>query len=68
VPSLPYLERLHARNEWLIDSHHPLRETIIRQTGASEPDRRGFLQDRYDDATAALIHTWSPPEIDEPGI
>jgi hypothetical protein len=68
VPDLPYVERLHARNEWLIDSHHPLRETIIAQTGTSEPERRAFLQGRYDDAIAALIHTWSPSEVDEPGI
>ena len=36
VPAIPYLERLHKRNEFLINSHHPLRETIINQTGKSE--------------------------------
>ncbi|WP_188032876.1 hypothetical protein [Psychrobacter sp. ANT_WB68] len=27
------LERLHTRNEYLIGSHHPLRETLMLQTG-----------------------------------
>lgn len=35
VPVLAYVRRLHRRNEFLIDSHHPLRETLILQTGAS---------------------------------
>jgi hypothetical protein len=32
---LPFglLERLSRRNEFLIESHHPLRETLILQTG-----------------------------------
>jgi 5-methylcytosine-specific restriction endonuclease McrA len=29
VPCLKYLERLHKRNNFLIDSHHPLKETLI---------------------------------------
>ena len=36
VPAIPYLERLRKRNEFLINSHHPLRETIINQMGKSE--------------------------------
>lgn len=30
VPSIKYLERLHKRNEFLISSHHPLRESDRR--------------------------------------
>jgi hypothetical protein len=41
LPSVRLLERLHARNEFLIGSHHPLRETLILQTGVDEPQRRG---------------------------
>ena len=33
IPSLRLLERLHSRNEYLIESLHPLRETLINQTG-----------------------------------
>src|SRR4051812_2089824 len=47
VPSLKYLERLHTRNSFLINSHHPLRETLINQTGLTEEQRRSFLQEQY---------------------
>lgn len=60
VPSVHLLERLHQRNSYLIDSHHPLRETLIRQTGSTEPERRAYLQDRFDKAVAALVHLWQP--------
>jgi hypothetical protein len=35
VPSFRLLERLNTRNEFLIASHHPLRETLMQQTGAT---------------------------------
>jgi hypothetical protein len=60
VPSVQLLERLHQRNSYLIDSHHPLRETLIRQTGSTEPERRTYLQDRFDRAVATLVHLWEP--------
>lgn len=60
MPSLALLQRLYRRNEFLIASHHPLRETLIRQTGATTEKRRLFLQTRYDDALALLIHVWEP--------
>lgn len=62
VPSLKYLERLHNRNRFLIDSHHPLRETLIAQTGTTETLRRGFLQQQYTNAKLLLIHEWSAIE------
>lgn len=60
IPSLDLLARLHTRNEYLISSHHPLRETIILQSGASEPARRDFLQTRYTMARSLNLHTWAP--------
>ena len=62
VPRLRYLERLHKRNTFLIDSHHPLRETLITQTGVTEGLRQRFLQQQYDIAKLLLIHDWSPVE------
>lgn len=50
LPHVDYLKRLHSRNEYLINSHHPLRETLIRQTGDSEAKRTNFLQDNYKEA------------------
>ena len=47
LPSIPLLERLYNRNEYLITSHHPLRETLIAQTGESTTKRQSYLQDVY---------------------
>jgi hypothetical protein len=46
-PHLDYLERLRKRNDFLIGSHHPLRETLMLQTGASEHDRVQFIREAY---------------------
>jgi 5-methylcytosine-specific restriction endonuclease McrA len=60
IPVLSLLDRLHVRNEYLISSHHPLRETIIAQTGIAERQRRDFLQTKYTVARSINIHTWQP--------
>lgn len=60
LPTERLLERLHARNEYLIVSHHPLRETLMAQTGLDEARRRGFLRDMHARSWAALIHQWEP--------
>ena len=62
VPATKYLTRLHKRNEFLISSHHPLRETIMHQTGMTEAARREFLIMVDKRAIDALIHRWSTPE------
>jgi hypothetical protein len=50
--AIKYLERLNNRNEFLITSHHPLRQTLMLQTGNTEKQRRQFLQSTY---TAAQL-------------
>lgn len=60
VPSIDFLKRLHKRNEYFINSHLPLRETLIQQTGKDEPKRKQFLQEVYNMAKAMLIHEWQP--------
>lgn len=64
LPSLPLLERLHQRNEYLITSHHPLRETLIAQTGFTESARQNFLQDAYNCATiyCGSNSKWQPKQ------
>lgn len=63
VPDLdPFLYRLEARNNYLIESHHPLRETLIQQTGKTREVRHRFLQHQYHQARALLVHTWRPKE------
>jgi len=60
VPTLRLLAELHRRNEYLIHSHHPLRETLINQTGGVERQRQVFLNDYYQRAKRVLIHEWEP--------
>ena len=60
LPTIDLLERLEQRNNYLISSHHPLRETLINQTGTNDAVRHGFLQTNYTNAKDYLIHTWSP--------
>ena len=62
LPALKYLERLHTRNEYLISSHHPLRETLISQTGNTEKERIAFLQDMYNFAKINLVSEWNVEE------
>ena len=61
LPSLDLLERLHQRNEYLISSHHPLRETLIRQTGLTSKHRIKTLQDVYNCSAVTLAsEKWKP--------
>ena len=60
LPSIALLERLYRRNEYLIKSHHPLRETLIAQTGMKETGRRAFLQDVYNCSRETLVSRWEP--------
>jgi len=62
IPHLKYLERLNTRNNFLIESHHPLRETLINQTGRTITERRRFLQQKYDFAMERLVHEWQSAE------
>jgi hypothetical protein len=62
LPAISMLERLNNRNEYLITSHHPLRETLIAQTGGSSEKRQQFLQDAYNCTTIyyGIKHKWQP--------
>jgi 5-methylcytosine-specific restriction endonuclease McrA len=61
IPDVKYLERLTKRNAFFIDSHHPLRETLINQTGKSPEKRRKFLQEQNKIAIENSIqYGWKP--------
>ena len=62
VPHSKYLDRLNKRNNYLITSHRPLRETLMQQTGIAAPHRREFLNKVHQTAVHKLIHTWGPSE------
>jgi hypothetical protein len=61
VPQPDILERLHRRNEFLIGSHHPLRETLMAQAGATATERVSFLENCYELAVQSRIGRWQPP-------
>ncbi len=58
TPHPKYVERLHKRNEYLILSHHPLRETLIKQSGQSTQSRHQFLQAHLDVASSYQPVPW----------
>ncbi|HFZ8994412.1 TPA: HNH endonuclease domain-containing protein [Citrobacter freundii] len=60
IPSRHLLQRLRDRNEYFINSHLPLRETLIRQTGATTRQRDTFLNDNWQRAYEVLFHQWQP--------
>ena len=62
LPTLRLLERLNHRNEFLIASKHPLRETLMLQTGDSSQRRRTFLNDYYNEAWKNLLQQWEPEQ------
>jgi hypothetical protein len=63
IPSLRLLERLHLRNEFLIGSHHPLRETLMNQTGNTTEKRVGFLSKIYQEVQLNPQTAWEPELI-----
>jgi 5-methylcytosine-specific restriction endonuclease McrA len=63
VPAARLVESLHRRNNWLVESHHPLRETIMLQAGPTTEARASFLRCRQRIALDNLIHEWAPVEV-----
>jgi hypothetical protein len=64
IPDISFLELLNKRNNFYVESHHPLRETIINQTGSTGGERRQFLQRAFNNAVEILSskQKWKPPE------
>jgi hypothetical protein len=60
IPEKRFLERLFNRNEYYIESKHPLAETIINQTGLTKDSRRKFLEKNYNLALSLSIQKWEP--------
>ena len=60
IPEIRFLRRLFNRNEFYIESKHPLAETIINQTGSTKESRRRFLETQYNLALTHSIQQWKP--------
>ncbi len=62
IPRIHFLEKLHGRNNYYTESHHPLRATIKNQTGENIKKREVFLQDFYNKAFDIIPISWEPKE------
>jgi hypothetical protein len=62
LPSLNLLKRLFRRNEYLIRSHHPLRETLLSQIGTTFESRLNYIQEAYNCAISyfGFNNKWEP--------
>jgi 5-methylcytosine-specific restriction endonuclease McrA len=68
LPTMKFAKRLHERNEHYVTSHHPLRETIINQTGRTASDRAKYLATTWNDAHDLRPgHVWEPEGDALPG-
>ena len=64
IPIRKYLIYLTDRNNWLINSHHPLRETIINQTGSTMQKRNAFLNSVFNESIKIFPGSkWQPETI-----
>lgn len=62
IPKPSMVQRLYQRNEYYVGSHHPLKETIINQTGRNPNDRGQYLQEVHNAAISNLVYIWEPRE------
>lgn len=60
LPEENFLYDLFTRNEYYIESKHPLAETIIKQSGLDSHSRQSFLKSIYQETLNYSIHKWKP--------
>ena len=69
IPEIQYLERLNERNNYLIESHDPLRQTLVMQTGKTAQQRHHFLNEKNKIAVENFIHQkWKPQQEYDTGF
>ena len=66
VPHNTYVNRLNTRNNYLIHTHHPLKDTLIGQLGRTVDLRHQFLQNTLDLARKYQPSVWSPQPQGDP--
>lgn len=68
-PHERYVERLNTRNEYLIGSYHPLRPTLMAQTGEHPAERAATLKRALDEVSVQGARAqWSAPEELDPAF
>ena len=68
TPSPTYVERLATRNDYLIESKLPIRETLMLQTGKTQQERDRFLQNRLTIASSHMSATWETQAMASPAF
>ncbi|MFS8189166.1 HNH endonuclease [Rossellomorea marisflavi] len=68
IPHESLLNRLYKRNEYLIESNHPLKETIILKTGKTSKKRGEFLKVAFSYASSIKGSGWQPAEYYDIGF
>lgn len=63
IPSGRLVQRLHNRNEYLIGSHHPLRETLMKQTGMNLADRSAYIAGVYQQVQLTPGLAWDTEQV-----
>lgn len=63
MPKKKFIERPSKRNEYFIESTHPLRENIIRIADNILKKRQDFVQKRFEFVTEKRPAIWVPKEI-----
>lgn len=66
APHESWMPWLEGRNEDLIASNHPLRETLMTQTGNTPDHRHAMLRAAYATVTEMLPAVWTPPRTPKP--
>jgi len=59
IPPKYYINNLIVRNEYLIQSDHPLKDTLIKDTGKTWHDREIFINSRYKYAKDRIHRFWN---------
>lgn len=60
LPLKDFILRLHHRNEYFIESNHPLKENIILHTGRTSEKRFDYIKKRFEYASIIRKPSWSP--------
>lgn len=68
LPLNTFLERLVKRNEYYIESNHPLKEMIIAITGHTVTRRLAYLKTVYEYAQSVRAANWQPKEQYDSGF
>jgi hypothetical protein len=53
-----YVENLIARNEFFISSAHPLKDTLVRELGSTQQQRRRKVMKEYSYAKGKIVRIW----------